>query len=159
MRYKWGEYPPQANKTFGSVLCFQHHESQTFPTYYNSKITWEFDQSTERFFLFRDKTSGGLTSSVDLIVFCLFYCFPLKKLGLDLCKEQIEKYIYLWEFIQRTLIIEDDNITTNMYAENAGVNFLCLFPVFYKSQRLYKRNNSVEVILGSLFYITTQDAV
>lgn len=46
-----------------------------------------------------------------------------------------------------------------MVVENAGVNFLCLFPAFYKSQRLNKKSNSVEVVLGSLFYITIQDAV
>lgn len=42
----------------------------------------------------------------------------------------------------------------NMYTENAGVNFFCPFPAFYKNLRLNKVSNSMEVSLGSLHYIT-----
>lgn len=156
----WGRNTlPKQVKHLG--LSYVSSEGQTFPkdTYYNSKITLEFDQSTARFSLLRNTVSGGLTSPLGLIGFYLFYYFSLKKLGLDLCEHQIKKYISLWEFIQRTLIIEEDNITMNMYIENAGVNFFCPFPAFYKSQRLNKVGNSVEVILGSLNYITPQDTV
>lgn len=65
--------------------------TQHVSTYYNSKITLEFDQSTATFFLLRNTVSGGLTSPLDLIVCYLFYYFSLKKLGLDLCKHQIKK--------------------------------------------------------------------